>query len=303
VDSQRARRIDNARAVLDRLSAWPVRVLWLPLPLTAGVAFADALHDTSDTFRTAVSVGLWVAWGVILLATFVPHPLTLTAIRIAMPAAPVAVGWALTDAPADAPAVAGLVLATLAAGAGLLVVTGDVFVDGASYGAERRFGLRVPAALLLGPIELTWAVTVAGLTAGPLLLAAGEPLGVLALIVGLPAAALGSRAIHGLHRRWLVFVPAGLVVHDLATLADPLLLVRSTIERIGPEAMTGDAHAPGDPPPSFGLPVHIALREPVTSALAGAGPQEIVSIDRLVVHPGRPGAVISEAAVRGLPVG
>jgi hypothetical protein len=289
--------------VLDRAAVWLVRVLWLPLPVTAGAAFGDALAASDAAFRTTVSVALWAIWAAILLASLVPHPLTLTAIRVVMPAAPVAIGWALVDTDPTGLGIAGLVSAALAAGTALLAATGDAFVDGASYGAERRFGLRVPVALLMGPLEITWIAVVAGATAGPLLLASGHLLAAgLALLVGLPVVYAGLRAVHGLHRRWLVFVPAGLVVHDLATFDDPLLLARSTIERIGATAPPGRERVPGEPAPALGLALAIELRDAATVAIADRGASALHEVERIVVHPGRPGAVLSEAEQRGLPV-
>ena len=76
----------------------------------------------------------------------------------------------------------------------LSAFTGAVFVNGSAYGDERRLPLRPPAALLLGPLELAWAVCVIGTVAGPLLLAAGSWIvGALALVVGWPAAWFAAR--------------------------------------------------------------------------------------------------------------
>ena len=123
-------------------------------------------------------------------------------------------------------------LVAAAWGAVLLVValaapTGDVFANGSSYGDERRLPLRAPTPLLLGPIPLTWLATVAGPVAAPLLLAAEQWVaGAIVVVVGGPLAYVGGRALHGLARRWVVFVPAGLVLHDLQALAEPVLFPR-----------------------------------------------------------------------------
>src|SRR5690606_29528184 len=143
---------------LERLGVWALRALWGVLPFTAGDAFGEALAGSTALDARAVTIGLWVVWAGVLLALLVPHPITLTAVRLAVPAAPIAVGWAL------AAAAAATVLA-------LLPTTADAFVDGASYGSERRFALRPPLALWLGPIPVVWALAVAGSLAGPLLLA------------------------------------------------------------------------------------------------------------------------------------
>src|SRR5439155_6317326 len=88
-------------------------------------------------------------------------------------------------------------------------------VNGPAYPNERRFPLRPPAPLLVGPMALAWALGVTGLTAGPLLLAARQwVLGSVAFVVGLPVASILVRSLHVLSKRWVVFVPAGLVIVD-----------------------------------------------------------------------------------------
>jgi hypothetical protein len=290
--------------VLDRLGVWPLRVLWLALPLTAGAAVADALDTTADPFRTPVSVGAWLVWAGTLLALLVPHPVTLTLARVVVPAAAVATAWALANGDPGIAEIAGLVLAGLATVVVLLPATGDLFVDGASYGAERRFALRAPAALWMGPIPLAWGVAVAGLVAGPLLLADERWLpGALALVVGWSLAALAVRALHGLSRRWLVFVPAGFVVHDLSTLQDPVLVPARSVQSLDLAAAPGRERSPGEPAPTFGMALAASLDPPLTVSLRGATLAEVHHVERLVVCPGRPGAVLVEAADRGLRVG
>ena len=78
-----------------------------------------------------------------------------------------------------------------------------------------------PVALLLGPIELAWIAIVGPVAIAPVLLAArqwfaGGALLVVAAIVVRPA----LRSLHQLARRWIVFVPAGVVVHDPEPLRD-----------------------------------------------------------------------------------
>ena len=55
-----------------------------------------------------------------------------------------------------------------------LPAVGAVFLHGIAYGDEVRVALRAPGVLLIGPIEVSWAVLVAGLSVGPLLLAAQQ---------------------------------------------------------------------------------------------------------------------------------
>jgi len=295
----RATAIDHARAVLDRLGLWPLRALWLALPVIAGATLGAALADTSPAFRTAVAVGSWALWAVTLVVLLVPLPATLTAARVLVPAALAADAWALLTIEPEVLDAVGLALATMATLVVFTAPIGDAFVDGASYGTERRFVLRAPAAVVLGPVELAWAIAVVGGVTGPLLLATERwGAGALAIVVGWPAAAVAVRALHGLHRRWLVFVPAGLVVHDLLVLQDPVLLTRGAIARIGPTVPPGRERALAEPPPSFGLALAAELTEPLVVTARGRRVAELHEVERVVFVPARPGAVLREASAR-----
>jgi hypothetical protein len=85
----------------------------------------------------------------------------------------------------------------------------------------------------------------AGLVTGPLLLADGRVVaGLVALVAGVPVAALAARSLHSQSTRWAVLVPAGLVVVDAMTLADPVLFIRERIESLRP--MTRRQRTPAD---------------------------------------------------------
>jgi hypothetical protein len=304
-------------SLLNRAGAWPLRLLWLILPVAAGATFADALDPSLRSFRTVTSVGLWVVWGVTLIATLIPRTVTLTPVRLVVPASLPAVAWAASASPFGVEDIAALLTAGLAAIASLAPSTGDAFVNGSSYGDERRLPLRPPGTLLLGPIELAWLAAVAGLTSGPLLLAAQHWVaGGIATAIGLPVAALAVRALHGLSQRWVVFVPAGLVVHDHLALADPVLLARRSIVRLGPAPADTDARdlTVG----ALGLALEARLREPVPLVLArlaaaGAEPPggdgeadeagRATTTDPLLFTPSQPGEVLREARRRRFAVG
>jgi len=221
---------------------WPLRVTWALLPLVLGPLLADALDPHDTLFRRGVSIALWVLWALTLVATAVPRPITLTLIRIVVPASCAAALWAALAHGAHASAAVGLVGALVATVCALLPTTGDAFADGASYGDERRFLLRPPGAYLLGPIELAWAIVVAGVAAGPLLILARQWIaGVVVTIVGLVAAKRAWRSLHALSNRWLVFVPAGVVLHDALALAEPVLFARANVVSFGPAPADTDA--------------------------------------------------------------
>ena len=289
---------------------WLVPALWLILPLVAGPAFADALDPRSRPVQLVASIGLWAIWAATLGATLVPRSVTLTALRIVAPASFAAAAWAALATPTfGADDVAALTVTLLVTIASLSAFTGAVFVNGSAYGDERRLPLRPPAALLLGPLELAWAVCVVGAVAGPLLLAASSwILGGVALLIGWPAAWFAARALHGLSDRWIVFVPAGFVVHDLMALTDPLLLPRRLVTAVGPAL--ADTRAPDFTLGASGLALQVDLAEPVEftpvprRTRPGQRPKpEPARVDSLLFTPSRPGAVLREARRRRLPVG
>lgn len=288
------------------IEVWVFRVLWLVLPFTAGPVFSAALTDTSDTFRIGVTIGLWLLWAAMLIASMVPRTQTFTALRIVAPAAFVAAVWAAVDARSEAEPwqlILGLVVAGIAATIGLRSTVGDAFVDGSSYGDEARFLLGTPGALLLGPIQLVWAVIVAGALAGPLLLLAQQwILGGILLVVGWPLAFFATPILDRLSNRWLVFVPAGVVVHDKTALREPQLFRKETVAAFGPAP--ADTELEDLSLASSGLALRAELTGPSKMMLNDRS-EEVSTTDVAgwIVSPNRPGAVVAEAKERGFTIG
>jgi hypothetical protein len=202
--------------------------------LTAGPAAAATFDPWSSAPRTLATVLLWGVWGAVLVATLVPRPVSLTALRVAAGLAVLLAVGATREA--SAAASAGALVGTLGmAGLALQPAVGLAFVSGAAYGDERRFPLRLPPALLLGPLPLAVPALGLGATAGPLLLAGGHPVpGILALVAGWPLAAALGRSLHSLSQRWAVLVPAGIVLKDPLALADPVLFTREQVASLRP---------------------------------------------------------------------
>lgn len=285
-----------------RVAPWVLRALWVALPFTVGPALGEALSDASRPVQLVASTGLWVGWAVGMVATAVALPVSLTALRLLAPAAaavavaaafagqvsPVALGWAaVTTAWTFTPAV------------------GAVYVNGPAYPNERRYLLRAPGSLLFGPLALAWSLAAAGVCAGPLLLAAERWVwGGIALALGVPLAGAMVRGMHELSRRWAVFVPAGLVLHDPLTIVDPVLLPRRSIIRLGPAAAAREADALDLSQKAPGLVLEIDVDEDVPLALVRPGRRlgEQVKGRHLLITPTRPGAVLDEARRRRFPV-
>jgi hypothetical protein len=283
---------------------WPLRVVWLLLPLVGGPALAHLLDDRSRAVGWVASVLVYGGWTVGLVAALVPHPLGLTTLRVLAPAGvAVAVASGLRAGAEVGPTVAALAGGLVAVSVVANPFTIDALVDGGSYGPERRWALRAPAGLQLGPVPLARAAVVVGLAAGPLLLAAGQWwAGVAALAAGVPLAAAAARALHGLAQRSVIFVPGGLVLHDRAVLTEPVLLPRGAITAIGPaEAGTAATDLTAG---AAGLVVEVRLRDAVpASRRRGRREAERVELRAVLISPLRPGALLRAAAERRLPVG
>jgi hypothetical protein len=211
----------------------PVRVVWLALPLVAGTAASHAVEGWADAPRVVAIAFLWLGWGIGLVALLAPRPVGLTAVRTIAPAfavlALVGAIWGDASTVAAGTALIGAVVAAaLVADPAVALAS----ANGVAYGDERRNPLRAPPALYLAPIPIARAVAVAGLVAAPLLLADERLVWGVVALIGLPLAWLAIRALHTLARRWLVTVPAGVVVVDPMTLVDPVLIVRRNLRGV-----------------------------------------------------------------------
>jgi hypothetical protein len=187
---------------------------------------------------------LWIAWAVGLLAVLVLRPPGVTALRTLAPAfLALSIIAAVDGAPSTAASVAAIAATVIAS---VLASGHDVAITAANaiaYGDEQRLPLRAPPALFLAPVPLARAVVVAGIAGGPLLLASERfVLGAITVVVGWPLAAVAALALHRLSVRWAVLVPAGFVVVDPMTLADPVLFPRARVAALY-EADIGTAPA------------------------------------------------------------
>jgi hypothetical protein len=299
----------KSRSEMEVLSGpWPVRVAWALLPVTVGPALGDALAEHSLAVARTGGIVAWLVWVGGLLAVAVPRSVSLTALRLAAPTALAIAAWATLrhDRGAlDVVAVAWTLVLVLVA---LAPTTGDAFVNGSAYGDERRMLLRAPTPLLLGPIPLVWLATVAGPVLAPVLLAARAwALGAVVLVVGAGGSLAGARVLHGLSRRWVVFVPAGLVLHDLLAMVDAVFFPRPSITRLGPatDATLVDGDGLLDLTlGAVGVVLQLDLSEPrdVVPRRGRTGP-DAVDVSHLRFMPSLPGALLEEAARRRVAVG
>jgi len=275
----------------------------LLLPVGVGELLSEGLTNRSTPVVVVVAVMSWGVWSVVLGALLFPLPATLTVIRLLAPVpilagtisavlvAPSALGWF------------GLVTAAAALAGTMSAEVGNAFVNGASYGDERRFTLRAPAVVALAAAPLVWLVTVIPAFVAPLLLAAKAwVLGGIVAVVATLAAPVGWRILSRLARRWLVFVPAGITVVDALTLAESVLFPARDLQRLGP------AHE-GSPATDLtagaaGLVLQIDVTEPmeIVPTVRRGAVANAVRVNSVLISPSRPGEVLSYAESRKLRV-
>jgi hypothetical protein len=247
----------------------------------------------------------WALWAIALVATLIFHPAGLVALRCTAPLAMAAGVWSwVHGSPTALVVAAGIGAASLAVIVVHSAETGLLAVNGPAYPNERRYLLRPSAVLLVGPIPLAGALLAAGIVAGPLLLAARQWVaGAAASVIGAGFVLVTSRSLYGVARRFVVFVPAGFVVHDESTLREPVLFRRQDVELIraapaGSDSLDLTAGAPG-------LAVEVLLREKVEVTKV-SGPRDVGTTGktaRFLIVPTRPGRLLATAAARRYPTG
>ena len=282
------------------MQTWLVRAAWLALPLTVGATLAGALDGRSTAVQLVAPALLWGWWAVVLVGLLVPRPAALVGLRSASAALVLLVAWA-ADSGGDwlISGTHALVVLVLA----LAPTTGEWPVNGTAYGYERRYLLRVPAPLLLGPIELAAVALPAAVVTGPLLLASRQWVaGVVAVAIGAPLAVVLARAMHAMTIRWGVLVPAGFVVKDHLSMLDPVLFRRADIELLaaaepGTDAMDLTAHA-------IGAPLELRFTEPqhIDRMQLGRGAPSAYEVRRLLFTPTRRDALLADAGARRIRV-
>lgn len=280
---------------------WVVRALWLIAPLALGPAVSDALSDASSAVSATVAVGAWVGWAATWVALLVPRASSLTVVRVGVPASLPLAAWAAVGSDDAVHGAAAVVVSGAATIAVLAPQVTDAFVDGSSYGAERRFALRTPLPLVVLAVAL-WASVLAAAATGPLLFAAGRTVaGAAATTIGIAVVVAGARSLHGLSRRWLVLVPSGLVVHDPTARPDSVMAPRPVIVRLGPAPIDSDALDLTLGAAGLALELETSTELPVTQRARG---RELTTVqtNRVLVAATRPAAVLAEAEARRLPV-
>ncbi|HEY0519699.1 MAG TPA: hypothetical protein VGC84_09415 [Ilumatobacteraceae bacterium] len=272
---------------------WGPRIIWLIIGVAGAWSIGESLDSRSSLVRTTVTFCAWILWGAGVVALMVPSTLGLTVMRMLVA---LACGTAITSWADGASSAAGASFVACALIGAMLVGSADFgteCVQSSAYGDERRFLLRPPAAFL-PPVVLAGLLWVATAIAAPLLLGARQ--WVVGLVVAAAAALLTVALIprfNTLSGRWLVMVPAGVVVHDEVVLGETFMVARADIVDI--ELALEDTEAADLTGPAGGHAVEIRLRSMATVVLAPdkESPRgRALHVRSFIVTPSRPGAVL-----------
>jgi hypothetical protein len=250
-----------------------------------------------------MSTGWWLVVAVIVVALVVPSAIGLTALRMV---APLTVAIAVTAVVLGASAAIGAVAIALAAVVALLAMSGEVgeaMVQGSAYGKEHRLPLRPPAALLL-PVTVSWVVWAAAVITAALLLGAQQWVsGIAATTLAMSLTWLLATRSHRLSLRWLVLVPAGLVVHDPVVMGETLMVPRANVAVA--RLALADTQAADLTGPAAGVALDIAVRDMVLAVFAPTRTQpkgRAIHVQSFLVAPSRPGRALHAMEAAGFPV-
>lgn len=288
---------------MPQLALWLTRAAWLGVAIAGGPAVGDALAGHSRAVEVTGTVAAWCAWAAGAGALAVTSVVTLTVARAIIPGALLVAVAALADHADAATGIGIFTPAVLATGIVMSADFGRCFIQASAYGDEERFGLRPPIGYLAASTA-TWLVATTAVVMLPLAVAGKAWIAsVAAAVVTAAALVLLPRRWHQLSRRWLVLVPAGVVVHDPVVLGDTLMLPKRTVATIALDEQGAAGQNAADlTGPTPGLAVVIQLDEQATARLAPTPSRPdgtVIHLTALVVSPSRPGSVIRAARRRG----
>lgn len=271
------------------------RILFALVVIVGGTVplLANALDDIDGGTKVIASVSLWALWAVLLASVAIPSSITLTALRLAAPAH-TAIVIVTAASGLDSGSAIAVVLTAATTSLAFMAETGSYFVQRSAYGDEQRFLLRCPTPMAVVQV-LMWALWVSSAIVGALALVnrAWVAGGVLITVAAIGLVLLPQR-FHRLSRRWLVKVPAGIVVHDHVLLAETAMFARGALAAVevssgaaGDDAdLAGGGRAPG---------LRITLNDFDTVVLAASTDHpggRAIHVRSFRIRPSRPGRAL-----------
>jgi hypothetical protein len=286
------------------LIRWGVTVAWVALGGAVLAASRSALEGRGDAAAVVVGAVLWPMWGVGLVAVLVPSTVSLTALRMMTPLSVVACAVSLAGGGSATLCIGALAVAGAVTVLVCSAPVGELFVQASAYGHEQRLPLRLPAALLL-PTAVVWLVWAALWCAAVLLLGGRQWVaGGAALAAAIAATWFAGVRLHRFSRRWLVVVPAGVVVHDQVALMETLMVTKPTVLSVG--LALADTEAADFTGPAAGHVLQVTLKEMTTVLLPPpqrAGQPKAIHVRSFLVAPSRPGRALQLVGARGIAIG
>lgn len=285
-----------------RASLWAARLGLVVSAALVGLALSSAADGHRTGALLPTQVVWWGAVAAMVVALIVPGALGLTVVRMAAPLGVVGAAGSLVAGADVGLGVGALAIALVAAAVVMSAEFGEAMVQGAAYGDEHRFPLRTPAAYYL-PLVASWVVW-CGVLAGTVV-ALGLRSWVLGAISTVAAAFLGwfiGRRVQRFSRRWLVVVPAGVVIHDHVVLAETLMVPKGNLRRCGLAYADTEALDLSGPAGGHLLEITVTEMEKPILAPTRAEPKgKAFHAAAFLVAPSRPGRALAALTAAGAP--
>ena len=261
-----------------------------------GSGVGGLLDDRSAAVQMTGTTLAWAVWGTVVIASFISHPITLTVLRIGTP---VVASFMIFGVFNQGTSGGKIICAAVSIAVLLLSFSaeiGSIYVQASAYGDEKRFALRPPV-VLIAPILLSALIADLSIISLPLLVAAKDwPVAVVSLTGLYISVRYFLPRIHLLSRRWLVFVPAGVVLHDEIVLSINLMIRQQELAQI---QLARDNSAAADLSAlTWGVPLEFSFNKPLDVSLTSIGAKHLNTVSAIhaqsiLVATSRPGAVLS----------
>lgn len=259
------------------------------------LVIGSALDDNDAMTENVWTITAWLIWGGGIFLLLLPSVISLVVFRIISPATTVG-ALVLLLAGDNTSGSDMLLLAVGFAGAlatALIAMTAEFAnhnINATAYGNERRFLLRPPVAFVL-PTLLAWLLIIGPVAATIAFIAAER--WVPAVLCGIPSLVLATSLpmrISRLATRWLVIVPAGLVIHDKIVLGETAMFKRFAV--IDVALATSESESADASGITWGIPLQINLRDADTLVFAADKEHprgRAIHTLSVLVAPSRPG--------------
>ena len=273
---------------------WSIRILVGCMPFV-GAGVGAPLETRSTAIQIVGTVLAWLVWGLIVLASFISHPISLTVLRMGTP---VVAGFLVFIAATDQGSTLQIINAAISFAVLLLSFSaeiGSIYVQASAYGDEMRFLLRPPVAFV-APVAISVVIVNFFIIATPMFFAARIWLAGVISLIGLAACIkFMAPRIHQLSRRWLVFVPAGFVVHDEIVLSINLMIKKQELVDI--QLARDDTQAADLSALTWGVPLELSFNKTLDVSLTAIGARHLKAVSAIhatsiIIAPSRPGAVL-----------